>query len=1140
MSGRKTSFGIRWRLLSLIIGLISLLLLVFTWSRINTDREIFQDAQKERERLLYNNLEERGRSLSRNLKPLVEEALVSNDLVNMDRTIRNAVKTGSDLEFAILVKREGTILLHTRDPDQVQRVGSADHDRQALAFTNEEKVGFINYNEAGSHYLEAVVPLKVGTENWGVLRLAINQAQLTYELALSEQRMEQQLDNVIVTSLFTALLFILIGSLVVSVAAQHFILDPLIKLKHSATAIAQGDLEAPIASGGRDELGELARAFDSMRDGIRNLIEDLENANRLKDEFLANTSLELRTPLDGMIGIAETMRDGAGPLSPGQSSNLSMIITSGKRLADLVDDLADFSNLRYRRLELNRKAVDIYSVTEVVFTLFRSLTQGKNVQLVNSVPAGLSAVDGDEERILQIMQNLIINAIRFTNQGMIEVAAEQEDNTVRVIVADTGAGIDAGRLDQLFVPFGQRQDALQGVAGLGLPLTRQLVELHGGTISVESWVGHGSRFTFTLPCSQETAEKTTINRAGSLKDPGIFQSGDDHSIRSEACMIEGAPHILIVDDERVNQALISNHLTKHCYRLSLASNGTEALQLLEADRFDLVLLDIVMPGMSGFEVCRKIRERFSSHVLPVIFLTSKNQVKDLVSAFDTGANDFITKPVAREELLSRVRTHLELLDHTRNLEQKVAERTRELHERNEELETFDRIVRVINNASSNKAVLEALVEQSLVLFPASRATFWIWDPDSKGYRAAATSGYDIKQFHHFLISREDFRQGASPHAIPLARGFFLVRDQDELKRLQSLKQSPDFDGIQALMVMFVYVEERLDGVLFVESYDHPHVFDGLDVQTLDRFYDHTVTVIIRSRLINALEQRNQQLQTKNREILETQNQLVLNEKMATLGTLTAGIAHEFNNPNNFIYGGAQLLASQLAGYRAMLLSVVNEEEAEMTDFLTGPLKAMEDELVTIREGSQRINELVKDLRNFTNFEEVDEKDTDILLGLRTIVHLIRSQYPNVDFRLEIGDPLHRRCFPAELNQAYMNVILNGCEAIADRRKVEGADAPGTLIISSRRVDDQAIISFKDSGCGIASEHQEKIFEAFFTTRSEAGKHNGLGLFTAWQTAKKHGGRIEVVSTPGEGSTFAFHLPMPQTDHNPVPPPEALP
>ncbi|MFT4925761.1 MAG: signal transduction histidine kinase [Phenylobacterium sp.] len=433
-----------------------------------------------------------------------------------------------------------------------------------------------------------------------------------------------------------------------------------------------------------------------------------EDAHRLKDEFMANTSHELRTPLNGIIGLAESLIDGAtGRLPEKTNATLSMVVSSGKRLANLVNDILDFSKLKNHQLVLRPGAVELHALTDVVLMLSQPLLADKEVKLINNVSDDLPAALADEDRLGQIVHNLVGNAIKFTDMGSVTVSAAVVNRQLSVSVTDTGIGIAREHFTSIFESFAQLQGQIErayGGTGLGLAVSKQLVELHGGTIEVDSVLGQGSTFSFTLPIASEPAlakiapqdiTTSTTSTTSSTKivpteipieDSSVEEISPDSLPRHYADFDGSRFHLLLVDDEPINRQVLNNHLCLQNYQLTHASGGKQALKLMEEEGpFDLVLLDIMMPQVSGYEVCQIWRERWSVSELPVLFLTANHDVAELVQCFAVGGNDVLSKPVVKYELLSRVQTHLNLLDINRTMDHKVSERTAEVTQTQQKL-----------------------------------------------------------------------------------------------------------------------------------------------------------------------------------------------------------------------------------------------------------------------------------------------------------------------------------------------------------------------------------------------------------------------------------------------------------------------
>lgn len=387
--------------------------------------------------------------------------------------------------------------------------------------------------------------------------------------------------------------------------------------------------------------------------------EHLLRVDKLKDEFLANTSHELRTPLNGIIGIAESLREGiAGPLNDKAYGHLNLIIDSGKRLAHQVNEILDFKKLRHHGLLLNKGPVDLRVAAKVVMNLLKPLAEEKQLQLTNSLPQFLPPVLADENRLRQILYNLLGNAIKYTDEGYIELTARVIDNRVEICVKDSGVGIASDKLKVIFKPFEQLENVgrtLKSGTGLGLAVTRQLIELHEGEIWVRSKENTGSSFFFTLPISDE--QNLPNATAAITEEPDVMTPALKPA--KPASITQPNPnrqqaHILIVDDDALNRQVLSDFLTMHQYRVSEAIDGQEAVEKVLSHDYDLIILDVMMPRMSGFEATEKIRQQHSLLELPILLLSAKNQPEDINTGLAVGANDYISKPIDRSILMARV------------------------------------------------------------------------------------------------------------------------------------------------------------------------------------------------------------------------------------------------------------------------------------------------------------------------------------------------------------------------------------------------------------------------------------------------------------------------------------------------------
>ncbi len=873
-------------------------------------------------------------------------------------------------------------------------------------------------------------------------------------------------------------------------------------------------------------LGVLAAyvAYQRRRlEAKQRLIEQLTKVDRLKDDFLANTSHELRTPLGGIIGLAESLLDGAaGSINETQARHLAMLVASGRRLSVLVDDILDFSKLRNAEVELQLKPVDIYTLVDVVLTLSKSTLGGKDLTLVNELDPNLPAVTADESRLVQILHNLVGNAVKFTERGTVTVAARQVDETLVISVRDTGIGIEPEDHARIFDSFQQLESAnerLHGGAGLGLAITSHLVHLHGGRIWLESTPGSGSTFSFSLPLACSADEVRGL-ASGLLSSTRIQVPETELELGSFPTSVPASGTrftILIVDDEPVNRQVLVNHLSTPDYQLLEASDGPEALAVVAARPVDLILLDIMMPRMSGYEVCRQLREQYHMHSLPIIFLTARNQLSDLATGFSSGANDYLTKPIAKKELVARVRTHLALLDITRTLEQRVAERTGELARRNEELRTLDSIVTTVNREFTLQRVLQVLLEQGMRFFEnADKAAFVLLDHASQTFRVTAAVGHDPGAVADMSFGRDELIRRYTNDTEQVEPGVYLVRDVPDLP-------GRDLPRPECLLSMKISLEDQLEGFLVISNFSDRHAFDRSDVHKLVRFREHAVSALAKARML-------EELQEKNKEIMRTQNQLILREKMVSLGTLTAGIAHEIRNPLNFINNFGVLNADLVHEGLELLRERGEGLDPLVLDHLREILQGLGENCTLIDKHGKKANHIVQSMMMLSRGAVGQREPYSINNLVEEYANLAysgmvaRGELVHLSFDRTYDEAVGRHdVVVADLGRVILSLVTNAIESLLDKQARARGFVP-MLWISTKLEDHQVVIRIRDNGDGIPEAIRDKIFTPFFTTR-QADNHIGLGLFISYDmVVQEHDGSLTLDSQLGEYCEFTIRLP----------------
>ncbi|WP_062106336.1 ATP-binding protein [Bacillus niameyensis] len=379
----------------------------------------------------------------------------------------------------------------------------------------------------------------------------------------------------------------------------------------------------------------------------------LQKEDQLKDEFLANTSHELRNPLHGIINIAESILSNKNNnLDQTTKSNLELLITISSRMSFMLNDLIDITRMKELGFHIEKQSVNIRTVVSGVFDMFQYMLERKPVHLVIDIPDHYPDVFADKNRLIQILYNLVHNAIKFTNKGTILIKAEEKHGQAQIHVIDTGIGINEQTQKNIFEPYEQGTSGMtEGGLGLGLNISKQLVEMHGGTLTVDSTLGKGSIFTFTLDFSVNTEQ----SEQPQIETPYKVKQSKEVELEQSFTKFDGnRPKILAVDDDAVNLKVLSNILPENEYDLVSVTSGEEALDYLTIYEWDLIIVDVMMPNMSGYALTRRIRQSYLISELPVLLLTARSDEKDVITGLLSGANDYVTKPINGLELKARV------------------------------------------------------------------------------------------------------------------------------------------------------------------------------------------------------------------------------------------------------------------------------------------------------------------------------------------------------------------------------------------------------------------------------------------------------------------------------------------------------
>ena len=404
------------------------------------------------------------------------------------------------------------------------------------------------------------------------------------------------------------------------------------------------------------------RAIEILSETLKEKNEELIQHDEFKDDFLATTSHELRMPLQGVAGLAKAVREASPDLSSDSKDKVKLIEATALRLGNLVNDILDMSSLKHGKLSIQKRPTYIEPIIENTVLSLNSLIKNKPISLEYTIEEKAGVVMADEQRLQQIFYNLIGNAIKFTHEGCIRVKVCCRDEQIQVLVTDSGIGMSTEQLQTAQRAYEmhvhQSGNELRG-SGLGLSITKMLVELHGGALTIESKEGKGTTVSFTLQSSDEVPYTP-------LEEQPLFEHEPEPAAASGVVSDNSLTRnalIYYADDEEVNRELVSTQLLAAGYRVLTFADGQSLLDRLSNEPFnhevpELALLDWVMPGKDGLTVCYELRKQFDASNLPIIMLTAKHQTNHVIQALNAGANDYLTKPYHEQELIARVSSQI--------------------------------------------------------------------------------------------------------------------------------------------------------------------------------------------------------------------------------------------------------------------------------------------------------------------------------------------------------------------------------------------------------------------------------------------------------------------------------------------------
>lgn len=707
---------------------------------------------------------------------------------------------------------------------------------------------------------------------------------------------------------------------------------------------------------------ELAEANRNLREANAKLGE-LDTA---KTAFFSNVSHEFRTPLTLILGPIERALSNADGSLAGE--DLAALQRNALRLLRLVNSLLDFSRIESGGLAMTFAPTDLATLTAGLVGAFQSLCQDAGLRLVVQCPPLPEPIYVDAAQWEKVILNLVSNAFKFTFEGQIGVSLDWQGDRVELRVSDTGTGIPTEQLPRIFERFhrieGARGRSFEG-SGIGLSLVHELVRLHGGKVEVESEVGHGTTFVVSIPVGKQHLPPERIASSSPLAPSaapaamGQLLEAEHWARATSAESMLAAPVVrpsqppplsasppsgrLLIADDNADLREYLERLLSPFWQIQLAPDGRAALAAALVSPPDLVLSDVMMPEMDGVALLNALRADPRTSTVPVILISARAGEDARLAGLETGADDYLVKPFAAREVITRIRTHLDM---------------------------------------------------------------------AKVRRTAANAARELAE--------------------------------------------------------------------------------------------------TRAKLLEQLGEKHAALELAYHELQRTQTQLVQSAKMASLGELVAGIAHEVNNPLAFALAHLDTVERSLRTVEATLGRAAMDSASV----------AWEKALSRAREmhvGLERIQELVLKLRVFSRLDQGERKRVSTRESVHSVLMILahRLRERRITVTTELSEPDMLDCYAGLFNQAIMNLVANAIDAVDDQ---------GAISIRSRVHDGWFELRVADTGCGIPTEIHERVFEPFFTTKP-VGHGTGLGLSITHSIAQRHGGTITLTPNPERGTLALLRFPF---------------
>ena len=842
--------------------------------------------------------------------------------------------------------------------------------------------------------------------------------------------------------------------------------------------------------------------------------EALAELDRAKTTFFSNISHEFRTPLTLLLGpIEDMLADSKQPLPEDHYARLEIVRRNGLRLLKLVNTLLDFSRIEAGRLQAVYEPTDLALFTTELASVFRAAVERAGLELVIDCPPVVEPVYIDRDMWEKIVLNLLSNAFKFTFSGQIAVTMRSTGTTVELLVSDTGIGIAEDELSHIFERFHQvknvRTRTYEG-SGIGLALVNELVHYHGGSVSVESLVGKGTTFTVSVPLGlahlpldrvRETAQASLtpiiqhaspyIEEAARWIPSEVNEhNNDEASTATQPAVVLAktndpvqltADSILLADDNADMRDYVKRLLSQY-WTVEAVGDGRAALAAIQRQKPDIVLSDVMMPGLDGFQLLAALRNNPETSSIPVIMLSARAGEEAAIEGLEAGADDYLIKPFSARELVARVGTHLKIA-HMRQQtvlqEQAHAGRLQKLAQAS----------LVIMSRTSLEERLLLITDQARAVIGAHQAI------------TTRTINQVKRQNVNAVSLSEKYAQWRDYDTQPDGSGIYsVVCESNTPIRLtqEELEQHPAWRNFGKEVEHHPPMRGWLAAPLIGRNGQNLGVLQLSDKYE-GEFTEEDEAILTQFAQIASVAIENAELYSAAQEAIRGRDEML------------SLVTHDLKNPVSTIKGYAQLLKRQV-------LKVSELDRQQLADGLTR-IDTTSTKMVTL------INELLTMTRLQIGLSvELEREPTDLVELVYKTVAAYQQTTEKHTLRFETADLE----VTGEWDASQLERVLGNLLSNAIKYSPHGGDVIVRVgIEADRDGHGVAVLAVRDSGIGIPEADISHIFEQFHRAGNATGQFSGtgIGLASAHSIIEQHGGTLTVESKEGKGSVFTVRLPL---------------